>query len=120
MITLLGVLPIDMTPAASVAVLMVFITGAVYWFASRNQPDVIPAAFRANFHWIVWSSSLFFGLAHLTNYEGASFGLDLLYVLPQTLGGLLLAYTRTRIGLWAAIAQHALFNGAYLIEVNCL
>ena len=37
-----------------------------------------------------------------------------LAVLPQTIGGLLLAYTRTRLGLRAAMLQHALYNALYL------
>ena len=44
------------------------------------------------------------------DYEELTGPIDLILVLPQTLGGLVLAYTRTRLGLIAAMVQHALFN----------
>ena len=81
------------------------------WFRERNGKRQIPAWFDRNYRWFVWGSAIAFGTAHLTNYDGLSGPVDLILVLPQTLGGLVLAYTRTRLGLGAAIAQHALFNG---------
>jgi membrane protease YdiL (CAAX protease family) len=62
----------------------------------------------------VWGSTLLFGLMHLGNYEPLAHPLGVLAVLPQTIGGLLLAYTRTRLGLGAAMAHHAAYNAVFL------
>jgi membrane protease YdiL (CAAX protease family) len=86
----------------------------VIWFRERNRKSEIPAWFDRNYRYLVWGSAIAFGTAHLGNYDDLSGPLDLILVLPQTLGGLLLAYTRTRLGLPAAIAQHALFNGVLM------
>jgi membrane protease YdiL (CAAX protease family) len=76
----------------------------------------VPAWFARHFHWFVWGSSLLFGLIHLGNYEPLAHPLGVLVVLPQTIGGLLLAYTRTRLGLGAAMAHHAAYNALFLAE----
>jgi membrane protease YdiL (CAAX protease family) len=83
----------------------------VIWFRERNGKREIPAWFDRNYRWFVWGSAIAFGTVHLMNYDDLSGPADLILVLPQTLGGLVLAYTRTRLGLGAAVAQHALFNG---------
>jgi membrane protease YdiL (CAAX protease family) len=74
----------------------------------------VPAWFTRNFHWFVWGSTLLFGLIHLGNYEPLTHPLGVLVVLPQTIGGLLLAYTRTRLGLRAAMLHHAAYNALFL------
>jgi membrane protease YdiL (CAAX protease family) len=83
----------------------------VIWFRERNSKREIPAWFDRNYRYLVWGSAITFGTVHLMNYDDLSGPVDLILVLPQTLGGLVLAYTRTRLGLPAAMAQHALFNG---------
>jgi membrane protease YdiL (CAAX protease family) len=62
----------------------------------------------------VWGSALVFGLIHLGNYEPLTHPFGVLVVLPQTIGGLLLAYTRARLGLGAAMAHHAMYNAVFL------
>jgi membrane protease YdiL (CAAX protease family) len=101
------------TDVSSAGVGVVFV-GLLHWGATRNQGNRVPAWFTRHFHWIVWGSSLAFGLIHLGNYEPLAHPLGLLVVLPQTLGGLVLAYTRTRLGLGAAMAHHAAYNALYL------
>lgn len=86
------------------------LAGLIHWNAARDRDTQVPLWFTRNFHWIVWMSSLGFGLIHLGNYEALTHPLGILVVLPQTIGGLLLAYTRTRLGLGAAIAHHAAYN----------
>lgn len=49
-------------------------------------------------------------MLHLGNYEALTHPLGLLVVSPLMLGGMLLAYTRTRLGLRAAMAHHAAYN----------
>jgi hypothetical protein len=88
--------------------------GLIHWHLTRARDTAVPAWFNRHFHWIVWGSSLLFGLIHLGNYEPLQSPIGLLVVLPQTIGGLLLAYTRTRLGLGAAVAHHAAYNAVYL------
>ena len=99
----------------NLAALALIITGFIQWRARRQFDTSVPEWFTRNFHWFVWGSSLAFGLSHLSNYDNFSSPLGLLIVLPQTIGGLLLAYTRTRFGLRAAMLHHALYNALFLL-----
>lgn len=101
------------TPVALAGVAAVF-AGLIQWSRTRAHDTAVPAWFTRNFHWFLWGSSLLFGLIHLGNYEPLHGPLGLLVVLPQTIGGLLLAYTRTRLGLGAAMAHHAAYNALFL------
>jgi hypothetical protein len=96
------------------AVGLVF-AGLIHWGLTSHRDTTVPAWFTLHFRWIVWGSTLLFGLIHLGNFTALTHPLGLLVVLPQTIGGLLLAYTRTRLGLRAAIAHHAAFNAVWLI-----
>ncbi len=87
------------------------------WARSRNHDTAVPPWFIRHFHWLVWGSTLLFGAIHFGNFESLSHPLGILVVLPQTIGGLLLAYTRTRLGLRAAMAHHAAFNAIYLAVI---
>ena len=63
---------------------------------------------RAIYRYLVWGSAIAFGTIHLLNYDELTGPIDLILVLPQTLGGLVLAYTRTRLGLplrWRSTAR---------------
>jgi membrane protease YdiL (CAAX protease family) len=88
--------------------------GLVQWLATRERDTAVPAWFTRHFHWLVWGSALLFGLMHLGNYEALTHPLGVLVVLPHTIGGLLLAYTRTRLGLGAAMLHHAAYNALFL------
>lgn len=101
------------TPLAVAAAALAF-AGLIHWGITAQRDTAVPAWFTRHFGWFVWSSTLLFGLIHLGNYEPLMHPLGVLVVLPQTIGGLLLAYTRTRLGLSAAIAHHAAYNAVYL------
>lgn len=90
--------------------LAILIAGLAHWSMTRQRDTHVPAWFEAHFGKFVWGSTLAFGLVHLGNFEEITGALDLVLVSSQTVGGLILAYTRTRLGLGAAIAQHAAFN----------
>ena len=92
----------------------VALAGLVHWSLTRERDTAVPAWFTRHFHWFVWGGSLLFGLMHLGNYEPLASPLGVLVVLPQTIGGLLLAYTRTRLGLGAAMLHHAAYNAVFL------
>ena len=105
---------------ALVGVIAAFI-GLIQWGLTRHRDGAVPEAFIRHFRWLVWGSSLVFGLVHLGNFKPLTNPLGVLVVLPLVLGGMLLAYTRTRLGLRAAIVQHAAYNlvlvGATLASV---
>jgi membrane protease YdiL (CAAX protease family) len=94
---------------ASAGAAIIFIS-FLHWLHTRESATSIPTWFRRSFGWFVWLSALAFGLVHLANYENSLGPWDSILVLSQAAGGLVLAYTRTRLGMLAAIAQHSLFN----------
>jgi len=92
----------------------VALAGLVHWGLTRERRREIPSAFVRHFGGIVWGQALLFGAIHLGNYAAPASPLGLAVVLPQVLGGLILAYIRTRAGLAAAMAYHAGYNGLWL------
>jgi len=94
-------------------VLLVF-AGLIQWSQARQRDTAVPAWFIHHYGALVWGSTVLFGLTHLGNYEPLAHPLGVLVVLPQMIGGLLLAYTRTRLGLGAAIAHHAAYNAVWM------
>ena len=103
----------DLAEIVGLAGVAMAFAGLVHWSYTRQRDTAVPAWFIRHFHWFVWGSTLLFGLLHIGNYEPVTHPLGVLVVLPQTIGGLLLAYTRTRLGLGAAIAHHAAFNAVF-------
>lgn len=100
----------------AIAGVMLVFAGLVHWSRTHHRDTGVPPWFTRYFHWLVWGSALLFGLIHLGNYEPLTHPLGVLVVLPQTIGGLLLAYTRTRLGLRAAVAHHAAYNALFLVS----
>ncbi|MBA4008556.1 MAG: hypothetical protein C0486_07240 [Erythrobacter sp.] len=94
----------------------VALAGLVHWSLTRERAAAraVPPAFIRHFGWIVWAQALLFGTIHLGNYADLTSPLGLAVVLPQVLGGLLLAYIRTRAGLAAAMGYHAGYNAVVL------
>lgn len=91
--------------------------GLIQWGLTRTRDRTVPDWFIRHFRWMVWGSSLVFGLIHLGRFEALTHPLGVLVVLPLILGGLLLAYTRTRLGLRAAMLQHACYNAVIVALV---
>lgn len=96
-----------------IVVIVIVGAGLLHWFLTRKRDAAIPEWFIARFHWIVWGSALLFGLVHLGNHAALTNPLGILVVLPQTVGGLLLAYARTRLGFGAAVVLHSAFNAVW-------
>jgi len=114
----LFVSPFLAMPVALAAVALVFV-GLLRWGRTRHYDTAVPAWFECRFAWFVWGSTMLFGLIHLGNYEQLAHPIGVLVVLPQTIGGLLLAYTRTRLGLRAAIVHHIGYNALFLASDYC-
>lgn len=107
-------LPAGMATPLSLAGVAVAFAGLIHWSLTHDRDTAVPGWFTRHFRWFVWGSTLLFGLMHLGNYEALTHPLGVLVVLPQTIGGLLLAYTRTRLGLGAAMLHHAAYNAVFL------
>lgn len=98
-------------PAMGWSAILPIVAGGAWWLVRLGTISTPPRWFSRYFHLVVWGSTLSFGVIHVTNFAVESGWLALVAVLPQTLGGLVLAYTRTRLGLRAAMLQHIAFNG---------
>jgi membrane protease YdiL (CAAX protease family) len=85
--------------------------GITIWsaFALRGTHSV-PRAYEAVFPWAFWASCALFALVHVLNYQENFTALLLMMVIPQFLGGTVLAYARLHYGMWANVSIHALFN----------
>lgn len=103
------ILPDGFDSVAVFGGLFILLGAFLHWRRTREANSGVPDWFARNYGPIVYGSSIIFGAVHLTNFDEFSV-LHMLVVLPQTLGGLVLAFTRTRLGLRAAIYQHAAFN----------
>lgn len=101
--------------ALATAGVLIALAGFVQWLVTRERDVAVPAWFTRHFAAMVWASSVVFALIHVGNYEPLTHPLGLLVVAPQLIGGLFLAYVRTRLGLRAAIAHHAAYNALFLI-----
>lgn len=102
--------PQDFARASSLVAVALVFAGLIHWGLTRHRLSAVSDGFIRKFRWMVWGSSLVFGLIHLGRFEPLTSPLGALVVAPLMLGGLLLAYTRTRLGLRAAVLQHAAYN----------
>lgn len=86
------------------------------WIALRKRRAPM-AGFLAAYPAVFWIVALVFAGVHLTNYPAVSV-LTLPLVLPQLWAALLLGFTRQRVGLHAAMLQHAGANAATMLLVH--
>lgn len=93
-----------------VALLLATLAGWL-WLRKRAEP---PHLYLAAYPAVFWLVVVSFAAAHLTNYPSISL-LALPMVLPQLWAAALLGFTRQRLGLPAAILQHACSNAASLL-----
>ena len=112
------------TPAKTVALAAVgAVALAVILLGVARSPRAA-AFWESAFPWLFYGSAVIFGLMHLGNYSFgdipplAYLALPLL-VTPQIIGGVLLGYTRVRLGILASIGQHAAYNFA-LVSIALL
>jgi len=94
---------------ASFAVLAMGLVAPIGWWRLRRRGVLL--GFERAFPVLVWLSIAIFGLSHLSNYPRFTWALVPM-VLPQLWAGLILTYTRMRIGIYAAMLIHAAANAA--------
>lgn len=102
----------------ALAVVALGIAGAT----SPGRRERIGAWWERRFAWVFYGSAIGFGMVHLTNFSFGEVGAAELVaapllVAPQAVGGLILGYTRVRLGMWYAIAMHAGFNTVITLPV---
>jgi len=88
---------------------------ALGWWRLRRR-STAPAVYAASYPGVFWAVALLFAGVHLMNYPSIS-AASLPMVLPQLWAGLMLGFTRQRIGLPAAMLQHAAANAASMALV---
>ncbi|WP_313434985.1 type II CAAX prenyl endopeptidase Rce1 family protein [Novosphingobium sp.] len=97
-------------------VLAVLVGAIGGWIALRKR-RMPPGWYVAAYPAVFWIAALIFAGVHLSNYPSISV-LSLPLVLPQLWAALLLGFTRQRIGLPAAMLQHAGANAATMLLVH--
>lgn len=98
--------------AEGVLFLVLALAAPVGWFVLRKRGT--PAWFARGFPAIFYLVVIGFALMHVTNYDHPS-PLLLPLVLPQAWIGLMLGYTRMRLGLVRSIVMHMTSNGVVLL-----
>jgi hypothetical protein len=97
--------------ALSAALIIIGVVGA----GAAAARERLRALWARVFGWLFYGSAVAFALFHLGNYDLGSIGAVAVLAAPllvtsQFLGGLLLGYARVRLGIVAAMGQHAAYN----------
>jgi membrane protease YdiL (CAAX protease family) len=114
-----GPIPLGRNNAIVILLVTSIICIPIWWTQQGKKPQPVPLWFERYFPWIFYCSATLFGLIHVGNFSDFEWGLDILYVLPQMAGGVMMAYTRLRLGLRAAMLHHCIFN-AYFLTTEAL
>ncbi|MCJ2184979.1 CPBP family intramembrane metalloprotease, partial [Novosphingobium sp. 1949] len=101
-----------LAPLWSAGLLLALIgLAALGWQRLRRKG--VPALYRRLFPAIYWIVALGFGAIHALNYAHPTW-LTALLVLPQVWAGVMLGFTRQRLGLGASMLEHAGANAAVM------
>lgn len=106
-------------------ILVLIIAGSIllrFWLKKSINPKSAHRLYQQWFPFLFYGSVLFFGLAHITNYNfttviGQAWTLTPLLVLTQIEGGIFLAFIRIQYGFWWAIVAHSFHNAIVLTLV---
>lgn len=96
--------------ASMLAVVVMAAPGGWWWLRRQPTPHVYLGAFQVVF----WIAAAIFAGFHLMNYPSISW-LALPMVLPQLWGAVILGFSRQRLGLAAAIIEHACANATVMM-----
>lgn len=104
--------------------LAVFIIGQlgstlVFHSISRKDqgPELLKVIHRKYYGWLFYGQAIIFGLVHISNYNLAE--MDAWYILPflvvpQTMLGFILGYSRIKYGFWSNIYLHMVHNAVLI------
>lgn len=73
------------------------------------------------FPFFVYSSTIVFGLVHITNYANTQwifFALAPFIILTQLVGGFIMAYLRVRFNFWLGFLYHAVWNFTMIFVIS--
>src|SRR5690606_30598356 len=73
------------------------------------------------FPFFVYSSTIIFGLVHITNYSNTQwifFAFASFFVLTQLVGGFIMTYLRVRFNFWMGYLYHAVWNFTMIFIVG--
>ncbi|MFK4872763.1 type II CAAX prenyl endopeptidase Rce1 family protein [Novosphingobium sp. ZW T3_23] len=104
-------------PLVLSGLVLVVLVGAIGGWIALRKRRIPPGWYVAAYPAVFWITALVFAGVHLSNYPSISM-LSLPLVLPQLWAALLLGFTRQRIGLPAAMLQHAGANAATMLLVH--
>ncbi len=95
---------------------VLFIATIIYIIKDEHISKKVENYWQTSFPVIFYLSCLFFALVHLMNFEFeySLFYLFPLLILPQFIMGMILGFTRIKLGLMYSIALHAIHNGVLL------
>lgn len=96
-----------------VGLVLAWVVGTVF-LAIRRKSQGVAGAYVRVFPWLFWASCVLFAAAHILNLEGGFQPLLVLLVVPQFVGGTILAFVRLHYGMWANTSMHASFNALLL------
>lgn len=106
---------------ALLGLFFIVLLGSTLFFHSINRkeqgPEILKVIHRKYFRWLFYSQAIIFGLVHISNYDFAA--MDNLYILPllvvpQTILGIVLGYSRIRYGFWSVIYLHMIHNAVLI------
>jgi hypothetical protein len=93
------------------------LVASVVFFLLRTEPvkRLAGSIWRDHFRSVLYVSCFAFGLVHISNYRFSSFTAETLLlapllVLPQIIGGVILAFARMHLGMISCIVLHAANN----------
>jgi membrane protease YdiL (CAAX protease family) len=109
--------------------LIYYILGVISVFAATlftiTRPNFKPKFnqfFTTRFSWLFYLSTFLFAIIHISNYQASPivFALLPILVLPQFIGGLMIAYNRVKLGFIWGIFTHFLYNSLLLFPALAL
>lgn len=94
---------------------LIFPATLIAWRLAAQLRGATTDSWNGNPGRVLWFVTVGFALMHITNYaipvDNWRLVAAALLVVPQLIGGLLMAYTRVRVGWWGSVLHHGISNG---------
>jgi membrane protease YdiL (CAAX protease family) len=111
-----GILAISFLVRKAFILFIIFLLLSVFCFIiliSKKKFRKVQVYFLAHFPLLFYTSSVFFGFVHITNYEPFNYKLILIMpilVLPMILIGIILGFIRMKFGITYSVLLHSMIN----------